>query len=320
MIDTHLNIIQWNLNGFFMKREELGFLIQEYNPEIICLQETNFKENYVAPIKNYNGYCKNRQGADRASGGIAIYIKSYIPNTTINIQSEIEVLAVQVNLKEKLTICNIYLPNQKKFSSSDIDEIIQQLPTPYIIFGDFNAHSSLWGSVKTDSRGKEIEKLLENDNIALLNDASPTHINISNGNLSCIDLTLCPPSLAHRLDWKVLPHLLSSDHIPIKINFIPRKGNTNKNKIKRWNLKKPNWPSFEKMVDRETNELPNNLQQSTNEMVETFTHIIINAANKFIGSHIKQNTKPRVPWWNDEIKTVIKKKKMRSTHSKKIKL
>ncbi|KAL4101018.1 hypothetical protein QTP88_021039 [Uroleucon formosanum] len=100
MIDTHLNIIQWNLNGFFKKREELGFLTQEYNPEIICLQETNFKENYVAPIKNYNGYSKNRQGADRASGGIAIYIKSYIPNTTINIQSEIEVLAVQVNLKE----------------------------------------------------------------------------------------------------------------------------------------------------------------------------------------------------------------------------
>jgi hypothetical protein len=114
-----------------------------------------------------------------------------------------------------------------------------------------------------------------------------------------------PPSLAHRLEWKVLPHLFSSDHIPIQIKFIPRKAVTNKNKNKRWNLKKPNWLSFEKMVDKQTNELPNNHKQNTNEMAETFTHIITNAANKFIGSHTKQNTKPRVPWWNDEIKTAI---------------
>ncbi|KAL4126314.1 hypothetical protein QTP88_010536 [Uroleucon formosanum] len=246
MIDTHLNIIQWNLNGFSKKREEIGFLIQEYNPEIICLQETNFKENYVAPIKNYNGYSKNRQGADRASGGIAIYIKSYILNTTINIQSEIEVLAVQVNLKEKLTICNIYLPNQKKFSSSDIDQIIQQLPTPYIIFGDFNAHSSLWGSAKTDPSGKEIEKLLEKVNIVLPNDVSPTHINIANGNLCCIDLTLCPSSLAHRLEWKVLPHLLSK-------NFIELKKIRAKSKFLIKNSKKESWKKFTCSINNKTN-------------------------------------------------------------------
>jgi hypothetical protein len=70
-------------------------------------------------------------------------------------------------------------------------------------------------------------------------------------------------------------------------------------------FKKPNWLSFEKMVDTHSNELPNNHEQNTNEMAETFTHIINNAANKFIGSHTKQNTKPRVPWWNDEIKTAI---------------
>jgi hypothetical protein len=93
---------------------------------------------------------------------------------------------------------------------------------------------------------------LEKDNIALLNGSTPTHINIANGNLSCIDLTLFPPSLAHRLKWKVLPHLFSSDHIPIQIKFIPRKAVTNKNK--RWNLKKPNWLSFEKWwTNKQTN-------------------------------------------------------------------
>jgi hypothetical protein len=46
------------------------------------------------------------------------------------------------------------------------------------------------------------------------------------------------------------------------------------------------------MMDIETSELPINYQQNINEMVETFMHVIINAADKFIGY---QNTNPRVP-------------------------
>jgi len=38
----------------------------------------------------------------------------------------------------------------------------------------------MWGSEKTDYRGKIIEKILENENIAILNDTSPTHINLAN--------------------------------------------------------------------------------------------------------------------------------------------
>jgi hypothetical protein len=54
-------------------------------------------------------------------------------------------------------------------------------------------------SDKTNSKCKAIEKLLEKYNIMLLNDSTPIYINTANGNLFCIDLTLCPPSLAYRL-------------------------------------------------------------------------------------------------------------------------
>ena len=74
-------------------------------------------------------------------------------------------------------------------------------------------------SIKTDPRDKEIEKLLEKENIALLNDSTPTHINITNGNFPCIDLTICSSSLAHRIEWKALLVIFSSGHLPIKIIF-----------------------------------------------------------------------------------------------------
>ena len=36
--------------------------------------------------------------------------------------------------------------------------LLQQLPTPYILFGDFNGHI-LWGGQNNDSRGELIENL-----------------------------------------------------------------------------------------------------------------------------------------------------------------
>lgn len=91
----------------------------------------------------------------------------------------------------------MYLPNQTKIELSDIENIIKQLSKPFMILGDFNAHCTMWGSEKTDYRGKTIEKILENENIVILNDTSPTHINLANGTLSCIDLTMCTSSLAY---------------------------------------------------------------------------------------------------------------------------
>jgi len=50
--------------------------------------------------------------------------------------------------------------------------------------GDFNSDSTEWGSIKTDNRGKKIEKMLENDHLVLLNNLEPTRINPINGELS----------------------------------------------------------------------------------------------------------------------------------------
>ena len=121
---------------------------------------------------------------------------------------------------------------------------------------NFNAYSSTWGSIKTDLRDKEIEKLLEKENIALLNNSTATRINIANGNFLCIDLTICSSLLTHRIECKVLPNIFSSDHIPLKIIFIPKTGESNKNKSQRWNLKNPNWILFSETVNFEVYKLP----------------------------------------------------------------
>jgi len=52
-------LLQWNLNGFFKKLDELKIIITETQPEIICLQETNFKYDTSGKLPNYTGYSKS---------------------------------------------------------------------------------------------------------------------------------------------------------------------------------------------------------------------------------------------------------------------
>jgi len=150
-------IIQWNLNGFLKKQEELKLIIQNHNPQIICLQETNFKDNITAHLKNYQGFSKNKIISNRASGGVTIYTKSNIPTKKIIINNNFETIAVSIELNEKFSICNFYLPNQTNFSLPDLENIIRQPPKPFILVRDFNPHNIIWDSNSTNSRGKTVE-------------------------------------------------------------------------------------------------------------------------------------------------------------------
>jgi len=47
------NIIQWNLNGFLKNKVKLKLIIHNYDSKIIYLQDTNLKNKFTSPLKNY---------------------------------------------------------------------------------------------------------------------------------------------------------------------------------------------------------------------------------------------------------------------------
>ncbi len=93
-----------------------------------------------------------------------------------------------------------------------LHQLITQLPQPYIITGDFNAHNIIWVSNHTNNRGAVIESFFTETDIILLNTGAPTHFNVYNGNTSSIDLSLCSPNIAQLLYWSTCSNLYSSDH------------------------------------------------------------------------------------------------------------
>ena len=41
-----LHIIQWNVNRLYSRLEHMQLLVDNFQPQIICLQETKFKPEY----------------------------------------------------------------------------------------------------------------------------------------------------------------------------------------------------------------------------------------------------------------------------------
>ena len=156
-----------------------------------------------------------------------ILVKNSLAKSEIPLTTNLQAVACRVSLFHDISLCSIYVPPHQSLASSELDNIIQQLKSPFIICGDFNAHSPLWGGINIDSKGKIIEKLLEQSNICLWNDDSATYLHPALGSFSSIDLSMCSPGIFLNYQWRVEEDQWGSDHFPILLfplrrsDFVP---------------------------------------------------------------------------------------------------
>lgn len=181
-----------------------------------------------------------------------------------------------------------------------MNNIIQQLPTPYIIGGDLNAHNCLWGSSRVDTRGKIIEEIILENNLILLNTGANTFISSSTGNFSAIDLTLMSTTISNNYQWEVLDDCYSSDHYPILTRALVH--SESKSKII-YNIKKADWELY-----REVLSLPR-LEEDANTDINAFITSITDASNISIPRVEIRPGCPPVPWWTQECKEAIRNRK-----------
>lgn len=179
-------ILQWNMKGFVNNFDELSILINEHSPCFISIQETHCAHLFTPRIpKLYTGYFYNFPSNVTAKQGIGVLIKNNIPHKQIIINSNILTL-----LPLKFTVVSIYILPDQVFSITDLENILNQIPTPVLIIGDVNSWSVLWGSPATSSRGAILEKFLLDSDLMVLNDGSPTHFS-TDKTLTHMELTCC---------------------------------------------------------------------------------------------------------------------------------
>ena len=299
-----MSILQWNINSFEQNRPELEYLLQQ-NPSLICLQETKAKE--ALKLRGFTSFNVFSKAADnRACGGVSILVKNNVPKQRIPIVSNIQCVAVKVSLHKSFTVCCVYIPPSRSFSTDDLEHIYSQLPAPAMLVGDFNAHHVAWGNNNTDARGKIVDDFISRDSLSLMNDGSFTYLHPGNGAQTAIDLSICHPSLFLDFKWKVTEDLCGSDHFPIFIDpVLPSPDES----PPRWILSKANWELFSELCEEQiTPEIFKNIENNANP-ITIFTGKIIEIADKCIPKSSGKSKKRKRPWFNQECKDVINNRK-----------
>ena len=315
MYSQNKNILQWNINGLRSKITQLQCLLTEYQPSIIALQETKLPPNVNYNIKKYQSYNKNRN-AD--GGGVSLYISNEMPATAVQLDTELEAVAATVFFENlKLTICSIYLPPGIEFPTDNFDELLNKLPSPFIILGDFNSKNSSWGSPLPETqtpnltyrRGTELLNILETNSLHLLNTGKPTFFRSYNSYFSHIDLSIGSPEVCSNFNWDTHWNTNDSDHFPIIISHSLK--NLYLEKPIRWDFKKTseaNWNNFSNSVNLPEITNPTNATEINQQIVD---HILDVAEQHIQQTSPNLNSKYFNPWWNEDCAKAVKEKKKR---------
>ncbi|KAI5735926.1 hypothetical protein M8J77_024290 [Diaphorina citri] len=309
-------VLQWNINGIYSHFNELKCLIRKFSPLVICIQETHLAPDKEPKLRGFELYRSDYTGGRIACGGVCIYVHDSCFSKQVQINTNLQCVAAQVKLphfSQPISICNIYTPNTTQsipYSEADLTAIKNQLPSPFIIVGDFNAHNPLWGSLTRSNEGKEVERfILNHSDLNLLNTGEATHFNLSYCTESAIDLSFCSSSIYPDLKWSVTDDLCFSDHFPILLTHdfpVPNVNASNVPVI--WNYDKADWSKFSSKIDFSfiIDNADSNTPPNVDQMLSDINTNILDAAKSSVPvKHIPPNRLP-VPWWDEEVKQVIK--------------
>lgn len=290
-------IIQWNIQGYSAKYEDLKRLIYCENPGVIALQETMLGANIPRSPSGYKIY-SNYEGRPVPGNGLAMIIRNDMPHQHLQLQTNLQAMAFRIRLNHTYTVCNIYLPHNQNITIEELTRLYDQLPQPVLICGDFNCRHMLWDVAAdgADRRGNTIESLILNTSLTLLNNRQPTHFHIQTNTLSAIDLSLCSPAAALDITWEVMDDLYGSDHFPISIKETNAQ---NPALDQRFQLHKADWKLFETVTMIEPFDEILTIR-SIDDLISFFNNHIIAAAEIAIPKSSPFQQPRKVPWWNAE--------------------
>ena len=144
VIGTYIWIITLNVNGLNAptKRHRLAEWIQKLDPDICCLQETNFRrrDTYRLIVRGWKKIF--HANGNQKKAGIATLISEKIDFKIKNVTRDKEghYIMTKGSIQEDITITNIYAPNigAPQYIRQLLTAIKEEIESNTIIVGDFN--------------------------------------------------------------------------------------------------------------------------------------------------------------------------------------
>ena len=296
---TKSQIIQWNCRGFYSNISNIIELNDKYQPAVLALQELILGQRKKLSLRGY------RPLSSTGREGAGLLIRNDVPFSEIRLQTTIQAVAAIVDIGKQYTICSAYLSPNVQITYEEMQELLQQLPTPVIVLGDLNARDPTWGDNIMNPRATQIKRLLEEFDLGILNTGESTHYHSQTNTYSCIDLSLISTECYTDIAWRVInpsTEPYDSDYFPIILEKV--NGNTYHPSPERFNLAKADWGNFKTKTLMEIEE-----QGTVNEINNKITSKIMEAAKESIPVKRQPKKIQTAPYWNEECEAAKRNKK-----------
>lgn len=298
--------LQWNVRSARSRKPELTHLINKYKPVVAAIAETWFKPGTIFRLPGYACFSDDR---DDGWGGCALLIKKTYSYSFLHLPSHSPNFNVVAVRCMNISFLSIYIPHPNISVIAEISTIFSALPPPVIILGDFNCHHPMWGCRSPDSFSSNLIDLMDDLNLCLLNNGSPTRFSSPLQNSSAVDLSLCSPSLASQLNWSVLPNSYGSDHFPIIIsNSTQHPAAPSLPPLLKYKLGSADWDRFSSILDSKIASLPMVNDQNFLFLYSEFVNAIVVTADSTIPLKKTGSRIPSPPWWDSECTSVVKER------------
>lgn len=315
-----LKIAQVNIRSIVShaKREEFRLFLRKYKPHIALLSETHLNNKHKVHFEGYKLYRCDRENGSH--GGVAVCILESLKSSQLKLNDlvkSIESCTVQIEtLNGPLIFSSVYRKPTLNINCKDLAEIINaNKNAKYVIAGDFNAHSMLWGSNKMCANGRMISEWFNTNeskfNMKIVSPAKPScH---SNNTDTFIDFAIMSHNLCITngdINGKLPSDELFSDHSVIYMNINCDNILINKpTSIK--NFKKTNWNNLNKYIDEKINDL--NIPVYRNMSRSEIDSVCLNIENIFAEAIKSFVPEIEIPYGKVELSTkstkLIKEKK-----------
>ena len=300
------DVVQWNCEGVQPKKGELECIVRKKNPLCVSLGETKLKYTSDFKLSGYQVFLQNLLVPDDgiAHGGVALCVRNGVSAIKLDLNTNLQAVAASVKLHKRIAVCSVYLPPGQAILKRDLEGLIDQLPRPFLLLGDFNARSKLWYDTDYCARGKMVEKLIEEGDFFFLDKDSSTHFSRRHKTFSHVDISLCSIDLIDTFQWEVDEDYHNSDHAPIYLtsnNPRPVGG------ASRWLTKKANWPAYQGKTELTLDAIHEDPDVDTT--ANFLENVIATAAAETIPQSKGTGNRKSPPWWNSACKTAIKKRK-----------
>lgn len=308
-MDQRALVIQWNCQSLISKRHELIYMINKYDPFIICLQETWLRQdsNFRMP-----GFTCLRADRNDGYGGAAMLIKNSLSFSLPSLPLFSDDLAVVAAIVNNICYVSVYFSRPSNNIFNQINNLFNVLPKPFVCLGDFNSHHQLWGYNSNNNYGEQLIDLLDFNNLCILNTGVPTRISRVGEGPSAPDLSICTPDLASALTWAPVDSTHGSDHFPLLITFPfanPPK------QVKQPRLKyrlsdRVNWSLYRSRVQEKLENLPETSHIDVTSRSDSLSRVLIEVADETFP--LKKSGYDKIispPWWDNECTNAIRERK-----------